>query len=87
MAIKKLAGYLKRKDLYVVWPSRMTVRKPANVKERNDELFALYKRFRVEGEARKKAIEQAAEMCDYSRTQAYEIIRVREGRPKRRKVS
>jgi hypothetical protein len=86
LAITKLAEYLQHQDLYVAWPDRMKSRRPATVKERNDEFYMAYQQERKEGETKRKAIQIAAEWCGYSEYRGYEIIRVREGgEPRKRK--
>jgi hypothetical protein len=80
--IEKLAEYLKDQDLYVLFPKRMTSREEKHVDKRNDELFSLYRIFKHEdGMSRNKAIETAADHCGYSRSRAYEIVNLREGKP------
>ena len=80
-AIVKLAEYLKGHDLYVAWPKRMSTRQEEQVDRMNDEFFALYQRYHYEDKmSRNKAIETAAEHCGYSRSRAYEIANLREGK-------
>ncbi len=83
LAIAELARYLRNTDLYVPWTSRMQTRRPANVKQMNDEFHALYLKLREDGETKRKAIQTAAEWCDYSEQRGYEIVRVRAGGEKR----
>lgn len=76
-----LAILLPGVDLYVVFPKRMTSREERQVERRNDEFFALYRRYRnVERMSRNKAIETAAEHCGYGRSRGYEIVELREGK-------
>jgi len=81
--IGRLAYYLRNTDLYVPWSSRMQTRKPETVKQMNDEFYSLYAKLIKEGETKRKAIQTAAEWCDYSEQRGYEIVRVREGGEKR----
>ena len=78
-AVKKLAKYLRHKNLCVPKVNRMTTRKPENVAERNDELYSLYLKIREEGEGKTRAVKDAAAMCDYGLTRAWEIVQLREG--------
>src|SRR4051794_23051365 len=78
--VEKLAGYLEGKDVYVPWPSRMQTRKPSSVKEMIDEFYALYRKFRDEKTSKTKAVNTAAEMCEYSQSRAWEIVGLREGK-------
>lgn len=77
-AVEKLAYYLRHKELFVLQPRRMTTRKPANVAERNDEFYALYKSLRADGFGKTKAVRDAAEMCEYGLTRAWDIVKLRE---------
>lgn len=49
----------------------------------NDEFYSLYQKLRGEGAGRRKAMQTAAEWCDYSESRGYEIVRLREGGEKR----
>jgi hypothetical protein len=67
--VEKLAEYLKDTDLYVAWSKRMTTRQEEQVDCMNDEFFALYQRYHYEDKMScNKAIEIAAEHCNYSRS-------------------
>lgn len=79
LAIAELARYLRNTDLYVPWTSRMQTRKPASVKQMNDEFYALYLKLRQEGAKQTRAVETAAEWCDYGLTRAFEIVKLRSG--------
>jgi hypothetical protein len=80
-AVRVLAILLHGVDLYVVFPKRMTSREEKQVERRNDEFFALYRRYRDEERmSRNKAIETAAEHCGYGRSRGYEIVDLREGK-------
>jgi hypothetical protein len=81
LAVRVLAILLHGVDLYVVFPKRMTSREEKQVERRNDEFFALYRRYRDEERmSQNKAIETAAEHCGYGRSRGYEIVDLREGR-------
>ena len=81
LGVRVLAILLHGVDLYVVFPKRMTSREEKQVERRNDEFFALYRRYRDEERmSRNKAIETAAEHCGYSRSRGYEIADLREGK-------
>ena len=81
LAVRVLAILLHGVDLYVVFPKRMTSREEKQVERRNDEFFALYRRYRDEDRmSYNKAIETAAEHCGYSRSRGYEIADLREGK-------
>lgn len=77
-AVETLAEYLKNKELYHVPPKRMTTRKTVNVAERNDEFYALYKSLRADGFSKTRAVNDAAEMCQYGLTRAWDIVILRE---------
>lgn len=79
LAVKRLAALLAGHDLYVVWPKRMTSNEEKRIEQRNDELYGLYKRLREEGTSKSEAVKQAALMCGYGKTRAWEIVQVREG--------
>ena len=79
LAVEELAHYLRNTDLYVPWSSRMQTRKPETVKQMNDEFYALYEKLRNDGERKTKAVETAAEWCDYGLSRAWEIVKLREG--------
>ncbi len=76
-AIETLCIFLEVHDLYVVWPKRMTSMEEKHIERRNDEFFALCRRYREEM-SRNRAIETAAEHCGYSRSRGYEIVELRE---------
>ena len=80
LAVEELAHYLRKADLYVPWSSRMQTRKPASVKQMNDEFYALYGKLRDERMGKTKAVETAAEMCGYGLSRAWEIVKLREGK-------
>ena len=80
-AIRKLATYLAGHDLYVVFPSRMTSNEEKRIEQRNDELFGLYERLRGEGIRKTEAVNQAALLCGYGKTRAWEIVGIRESSP------
>jgi len=80
-AVRVLAILLHGVDLYVVFPKQITSREEKQVERRNDEFFALYRRYRDEDKmSRNKAIETAAEHCGYGRSRGCEIVDVREGK-------
>jgi hypothetical protein len=82
-AIRGLAEYLKHKDLYVAWPSRMSSYQDRNHMEAmNAELYNVYRTARLEGVERGKAIKDAAAVTGYSVRRAQEIIKLREGEEK-----
>jgi hypothetical protein len=83
LAVKELAFYLRNADLYVPRSSRMQTRKPSSVEQMNNEFYSLYLKLREEGETKRKAIQTAADWCDYGESRAYEIVQVREGGEKR----
>jgi hypothetical protein len=76
-AINFLAVKLRDADLWVPQLKRMTSRKPTDVKRLNDELYALYLALRNEGKIKSEAVQLAAEMSDYSESQAWRIVRAR----------
>ncbi len=78
-AVKTLAGYLKNHDLFVLFPKGMTGQQERQIERRNDEFFALYRRFREEGRKKTPAVEDVAAMCGYGKTRAWEIVGAREG--------
>lgn len=88
LAISKLADYLAFKDLYVIWPARMSAREERQMERRNSEFFALYQRIkaelrdagRSETKANSEAVATAAIHCGYSKRRGYEIVQAREGR-------
>lgn len=82
LAIKELAWYLRNTDLFVPKTSRMQTRKPSSVKQMNDEFYSLYEKLREEGEKKTKAVETAANWCNYGLTRAWEIVKLREGASK-----
>ncbi len=82
LAVKELAFYLRNVDLYVPRTSRMQTRKPATVKQMNDEFYVLYRKLRDDGESKTKAVKTAADWCDYGLTRAWEIVKLREEKVK-----
>lgn len=88
LAVKKLAGYLTFKDLYVAWPARMSAREERQMERRNSEFYALYQRIkaelrdagRSESKANAEAVATAAIHCGYSKRRGYEIVAARTGR-------
>jgi hypothetical protein len=78
--MRLLAMFLEDRNLYVVFPKRITSREEKQVDRMNDEFFGLYKTFRYgDGMSRNKAIEKAADHTGYSQSRAYEIVGLREG--------
>lgn len=75
-----LAGYLKDHDLFVLFPKRMTSQEEKHIQRRNDEFYAQYRRLREEGKKETPAVEDAAVMCGYGTTRAWEIVGAREGK-------
>lgn len=86
-AVKKLAHYLRKKELYHVQPKRMTTRRTVNVAERNDEFWGLYKALRADGLGKTKAVNDAAQMCQYGLTRAWDIVKLRESEENKCKAS
>lgn len=78
LGIEMLAGYLLGKDLFVIFPSRMTSRQEHEIERRNAELFGVYRGLRAEGRRKTEAVETAAQMCGYSTSRAWAIVRIRE---------
>jgi hypothetical protein len=79
LGVRVLTILLHGVDLYVVFPKRMTCREEKQFERRNDEFFALYRRYRDEDRmSRNKSIETAAEHCGYGWFRGYEIVDVRE---------
>lgn len=76
--VGRLAHYLRYRDLYVVFPKRMSSREEKLVDKRNDELYRLYSTFRGEGAKKTKAVQTAAAMCGYDERRAWDIVRLRE---------
>lgn len=76
-AITKLAEYLRFQDLYVAWPKRINSRRPANVKESNDEFYRAYQQLKKDGETNRRAIQIAGEWCKIGEARGYEIVKVR----------
>jgi hypothetical protein len=54
-------------------------REPRWVEQMNYEFYSPYRTFCDEKMRKTKAVETAAEMCDYSSRRASEIVRIREG--------
>ena len=79
-AVRLLAMFLEKERLHVVFPKRMTSREEKQVERRNDEFYSLYRRLREEGKRKTQAVEDAAVMCGYGKTRAWEIVGAREGR-------
>lgn len=80
-AVRRLAELLEDVELYVVFPKRMTSREAGHVDQRNGDLYALYRQLRTEGLKKTRAVTTAADMCGYSSARAWEIVRLREGKP------
>lgn len=76
-AVEKLSRYLRSTDLFVVWPKRMTSQEEKQIERRNDELYALYRRLREDGENKTQAVKDAAIMCGYSERRAWDIVGAR----------
>lgn len=79
-ATEALAGYLKDHDLFVLFPKRMTSQEERQIERRQDEFYALYRRLREEGKKKTVSGEEAAVMCGYGKTRAWEIVGSREGK-------
>lgn len=79
LAVEKLAGYLRHKDLHVVWPKRMTGQQERQIDRRNDEFFRLYRELRGEGRGKTNAVKTASAITGYSERRGWQIVQVREG--------
>lgn len=80
LAIEKLAHYLRRVELHVVWPKRMTGQQEEQIDRRNDDFYRLYRQFRAEGQGKTSAVKNAAVMEGYSERRGWQIVGVREPR-------
>lgn len=81
-AIKVLSRYLEpvRDRLYVRYPRIHAVKdRYQTTKERNEELYAVYLRYRREGMKHSKAVEAAAVSCDYTVRHAWNVIKAKQG--------
>lgn len=86
--ISRLADHLRHKDLYVIWPARMSVREETQLERRNDELFKEYEQLKAEKireglperSANAQAVNIAATRHGYRRSRAYEIVQIRTGK-------
>ena len=76
--VEHLAYHLRKTDLYVVWPKRMTSQEEKQIERRNDELYGMYKTLRSEGRGKSQAVKEAATRCGYSERRAWDIVRTRE---------
>lgn len=86
--VDRLAGRLAHKDLYVVWPARMSTRQEKQIEKRHNEFYEEYQQIKAEKlkegmsqrKANKKAVDTASARCGLSLRRGYEIVQVREGR-------
>lgn len=85
IAIEYLTEYLKDKDLYVRRPGKKTgrVNKSEDMKNKHEELIALYVRYREEDGLRHfDALKNAALVCDYNVDHARTVIKNNEPKVK-----
>lgn len=60
-AVKKLAGYLRVRELHPIYGKMMSVTEEARVERQNAEMYAIFQRLRVSGFTERAAISQVAE--------------------------
>lgn len=74
VAIEKLAQYLRKEDLHVVFPVRMSENEEQKMERQNADIYAKYQALRVSGLTRKVAIIQTAKHFRHGGADAVERI-------------